>query len=161
MSDDPAPRRAPRSNTTRVIHIALSALVGIGGLASCSSGSKEGTQGAQVLRDGTTKDGCPPSDAAIALYKQCKAAKDEASCAAAKGRWGKVMFGISGPMRDACECSVPDDGCSCDEASDCLDECQVFGEWTQCPQKEGKCGHGGNGCRCLYMDGKVQGMCVN
>lgn len=136
---------------------AICAAAGLVVLASCSTRSKDGAQLQPDGKPGT----CPPSEDALALYRRCKSAKDEPSCLEEQGKWSKVMFGISEPLRDTCVCRVPDEGCTCDAAGDCLEECQVSGDWKECPQEDGKCGYSGNGCRCRYQDGKVQGVCVN
>ncbi len=106
---------------------------------------------------------CPASDQAKERYRSCRQSKDAEECARNGGDWSQRPGGFSqGPVM-ACACELPDAGCPCDEAGDCMERCRLTppADWSRCPPSgPATCTGSGHGCFCLVdSKGKVEGLC--
>jgi hypothetical protein len=137
----------------------------VASVTSCSDAKKgsSDTAGSGTKNDASkAQPGCPPSADATQKFKSCREAKNDADCRSLGGKWDKIPYGISGGQRDACVCEIPDRGCACSKASDCIDVCFLASDWKDCRPGPGTCGPYRDSCYCFLDEhDKPAGICVN
>jgi hypothetical protein len=136
----------------------------VAGASAC--GGKSGPADGARPSDGVRRDAPPLVDgkpscgdpAVLARLPACKAAADQAACAAAGGSWRQAGLGA----RLMCICPTGQAGCACTSASECGGRCMV-------PVGGGSCANVTSytctaetpvfGCFCL--PGSSAGLCID
>ena len=112
-------------------------------------------------KSGRAADAKCATEAQARAYRECRAASSQDQCKAKNGNWVEVPLFSSG-SEFICSCELPDKGCACRTASDCVGKCIAPGD--ACQSSEGAtCQEWSRGgCRCLVDgDGKVGRHCAD
>jgi hypothetical protein len=110
-------------------------------------------------------------------YRECASSADDATCRERGGAWGDRNAKLRGqscgpsgkckmteglPLEMSCGCAVPDLGCPCGAASDCVAACYGSKNGDDCPSTaRGSCGGLHTfGCRCLMTEAGASNVCI-